>query len=152
MVRVGAVPCCLQEHAASLAADLASSQKEQQRLRAEVAAAVQDAREAIGRETDIYEQLQRANEVISLDKYSILDTAVFLEMMNACVEVPVGMAESDIGNNYLHHSDGISKCMFLHKLTLGFLPGSISSQSLLPCFYDLFQTGSAATSSVQLGA
>ena len=58
-------PCCLQEHAADLAADLASSKKEQERLQAEAAAALQDAREALGRETDVQEELQRADQVIN---------------------------------------------------------------------------------------
>lgn len=42
---------------------MAASQAEQKRLQAEAAAALQDAREALGRESDIQEQLQRADQV-----------------------------------------------------------------------------------------
>lgn len=85
----------MQEHAASLAAELASSKKEQERLRAEAAAAAQDARESLGRETDIQEQLQRADQVI-----------------NCITRGSSGVVIPNISNTYLNQIRGL----FSHRI------------------------------------
>lgn len=54
---------CMQEEAARLSRDLKDSGRERARLQAEADAALQDAREALGRESNIQEQLLRADQV-----------------------------------------------------------------------------------------
>jgi hypothetical protein len=53
----------MQEEAARLSRELEDSGRERVRLQAEADAALQDAREALGRESDIQEQLLRADQV-----------------------------------------------------------------------------------------